>query len=357
MWTKIVLFGPGKSGIKYRPGTPICCVYGRLPEVLTGRGFIYIIGRITDRAGPRPFKDEGASGAASTSTTGAMARYLVYITAFVMTLALSSTAGAFVVEVDDLRGPGAGASQGPCGDSVIVIDPGHGGEDTGAIGPGGALEKDLTLTLAEKLAVLLREEGGCQVFLTRTADVYVPLEERTLFANSHGADIFISIHANATPSSKVRGIETYFLSFEASDDDARRVAAFENNIPGVSPAALTDPQGGQTDIKDILIDLARTEAHHESSALAESVHTALVEATGKGNRGVKQAPFVVLTGAVMPAVLVEVGFISNPAEARWLLDGAEQNRIAESITSGVLGFTTVFGGSRDYVGLNEGYLQ
>lgn len=274
-----------------------------------------------------------------------------------MTLALSSTAGAFVVELDDLRAPGAGGVHGPCGDSVIVIDPGHGGEDTGAIGPGGVLEKDLTLTLAEKLAVLLREEGGCRVFLTRTGDVYVPLEDRTLFANSHGADIFISIHANATPSSKVRGIETYFLSFEASDDDARRVAAFENNIPGVSPAAWTDPQGRQADLKDILMDLARTEAHHESSALAESVHTALVEATGKGNRGVKQAPFVVLTGAVMPAVLVEVGFISNPAEARWLADGAEQTLIAESITSGVLGFTTVFGGVKDYVGLNEGYLQ
>lgn len=274
-------------------------------------------------------------------------RYILPVAVF---LALCARADAFVVDIADTRGV--------CGDSIIVLDPGHGGEDSGAIGPGGVLEKDVTLSLAKELSALLRDRGDCKVFLTRSDDTFITLEDRTAFANEKGADIFISIHANSTPSKSVKGIETYFLSFDATDDDARRVAAFENRI--VKTAAAVD--GGEVpgldsmaDLKDILLDLAKTEAHHSSSSLAELVHTALVEATGKESRGVKQAPFVVLTGAAMPAVLVEVGFISNPAEEMWLASKKEQTKIAESISRGVLGFTRVYGDGKDYVGLNDSY--
>lgn len=270
---------------------------------------------------------------------------------------LSAPAHAFMVDVE-----GGAAS---CSDGIVVIDPGHGGEDTGAIGPGGVKEKDVALSLSLRLAELLKDRG-CQVLLTRTTDVFVPLEERTTFANRHQADIFISVHANSAPSHRVRGVETYFLSFEATDDDARRVAALENRISASPEPASGEEPGTDTppvfaDVREILLDLASTEAHHESSALAEMVHTSMVDPAAETSRGVKQAPFVVLTGAAMPAVLVEVGFISNPSEEKKLASGPVQARIAESITKGVLGFTSVYGGSKDYIGMNDrefdGYVE
>ncbi len=257
----------------------------------------------------------------------------------VLLLAAPLRAGAFVVD---------STPSGPL--KLIVIDPGHGGEDSGAIGPGGTAEKDITLSLAKKLAAKIEKKLQCRVLLTRTEDVFIPLAKRTEFANRHGADIFISIHANAAVNRDANGVETFFLNFEATDDDARRVAAFENNAAAVAGRA----SGEETDdLKFILLDLASTESHHESSRLAEFVHLNLLKLTRKENRGVKQAPFSVLAGATMPAILVEAGFISNPVEERWLSSEREQGRVADSIVEGVEGFRKMLGGEVSHVGYRE----
>ncbi|MFQ5736437.1 MAG: N-acetylmuramoyl-L-alanine amidase [Thermodesulfobacteriota bacterium] len=262
-----------------------------------------------------------------------------WVLATLLVLAAAFPARAFVVD---------SVPAGPI--RVVVIDPGHGGEDSGAVGSGGTAEKDVTLSLAKKLASKLKKRLGLRVLLTRETDVFVPLEERTAFANRHKADIFISIHVNAASNRRANGVETYFLSFETSDEDARRVAAFENRV---ARAAGGDLGEGTDDLKFILFDLVNTEAHHESSRLAEFVHTSLLKLTRKENRGVKQAPFTVLAGATMPAILVEVGFISNPAEERWLSLGKDQSRIADSIADGVSGFEKMLGGGVSYVGFRE----
>ncbi len=216
---------------------------------------------------------------------------------------------------------------------VIVLDPGHGGEDTGAVGPNGTEEKNVVLSLALKVAEILSERLSSTVLLTRTVDVFIPLEERTAFANRNGADLFVSIHANAALNREASGFETFFLSFDATDDDARRVAAFENRV-----VKTTEARADGDDIQLILLDLANTEAHHESSRLAENVHLSMLKNSGRENRGVKQAPFTVLVGATMPAILVEAGFISNPGEERLLASKKEQTRIAEAIVDGIMGF-------------------
>ena len=254
-------------------------------------------------------------------------------------LAVPVAARAFVLD---------SAATGPV--RVIVIDPGHGGDDSGAVGPGGTEEKDITLSLAKKLAARLEKMLSCKVLLTRTTDVFVPLDERTAFANKNKADIFISIHANAASNRHANGVETFFLNYESTDEDARRVAAFENRVTSVGGRNLA---GENDDLKMILLDLVNTEAHHESSRLAEKVHLSLLKLTGKENRGVKQAPFAVLAGATMPAILVEVGFISNPSEERWLAAPGDQSKIAQSIADGVAGFRKSLGGGVDYVGFRK----
>lgn len=232
--------------------------------------------------------------------------------------------------------------------NVIVIDPGHGGDDTGAKGPTGSQEKDVTLKLALKLAEVLKERTDARVLLTRTADVFIPLEERTAFANRMNADLFISIHANAAQSRDARGIETFFLNFEATDEDARRVAAFENSSNAAGLKGVPAADGG--DLKNILLDMANTMSHHESSRLAEIVHASMLGAAGRESRGVKQAHFTVLVGATMPAVLVEVGFITNPAEEKQLTSTRDQARIAGAIADGILNF-------RDIVTRKRGYIE
>lgn len=232
---------------------------------------------------------------------------------------------------------------------VVVIDPGHGGDDTGAKGPSGVEEKDITLSIALKLAEVLQEKIEARVLLTRTTDVFIPLEERTAFANANRADVFISIHANAAQSREARGTETFFLSMDATDDDARRLAAFENSADSASFTAAS-AFAAADDLKDILLDLANTRSHHESSRLAEIVHTNMLGKTGREGRGVKQAPFTVLVGATMPAVLVEVGFISNPAEERWLSSKKDQERAARAIADGIVGF-------RDIMTKRKGFIE
>ncbi|MBI5562190.1 MAG: N-acetylmuramoyl-L-alanine amidase [Deltaproteobacteria bacterium] len=251
-------------------------------------------------------------------------------------LLIAAPSHAFVVGRD-------GAPGGASAPFVVVIDPGHGGDDFGAVGKKGAAEKTINLGVALKVAEGLERHPGVSVLLTRSDDTFVPLRERAAFANAVGADVFISIHSNASVSRKAAGVETFFLSADATDGDAADIAAVENAV--VTPAGT--PEAQQTDdLKSILYDLTRTEANHESSTLAESVQVSLLHAAGKENRGVKQAPFAVLCGAVMPAALVEIGFISNPAEERRLSSKDEQARIAASIAEGVMGFKkqTVKGG-------------
>jgi len=235
---------------------------------------------------------------------------------------------------------------------TIVIDPGHGGYDTGAIGPAGIEEKNVNLSVALMLADILRDRLGCTVLLTRTEDVFVPLAERTEFANKNRADLFISVHSNAALSKGVNGVETYFLSFDATDDDAMRLAAVENGEADAdADGRLTPEQSG--DISAILSDLTMTAAHHDSSRLAESVQSSMLKAAGNENRGVKQAPFIVLSGAGMPAILVEVGFITNPAEEKRLSSKKSRFNTAASIAEGVINFKRMPVEGSDHVGLGE----
>ncbi|MEW5733608.1 MAG: N-acetylmuramoyl-L-alanine amidase [Thermodesulfobacteriota bacterium] len=213
--------------------------------------------------------------------------------------------------------------------STVVVDAGHGGKDPGALGyQKGVKEKDVTLSLAKRVAKLLQKETGVKVILTRDKDRYLTLEERTAIANTKGADLFISIHANAHPRRSVQGIETYFLNL-ATDEESIRTAALEN---ATSRKSISDLQG-------ILQDLLQNAKVDESSRLAREVQTNLCQTVsqrfGVENKGVKQAPFYVLLGAQMPAVLVETGFISNQEECKRLTSSAYQDHVAEGIVAGV----------------------
>jgi N-acetylmuramoyl-L-alanine amidase len=211
----------------------------------------------------------------------------------------------------------------------IVVDAGHGGKDPGAIGPSGLQEKDVTLALAKKLAKRLRETLGCEVVLTRDRDIFLPLEERTAIANKVGADLFISVHANAAPNRQAYGIETYYLNF-SKNDKAAAVAAREN---GTSLKEVGD-------LELILFDLMANAKINESSRLAAEIQRALVgRLAGQFDEirdlGVRQGPFYVLLGATMPSVLVETAFISHPREERRLASNAYHDQAAEAIAEAV----------------------
>jgi len=227
--------------------------------------------------------------------------------------------------------PGGG---GPPGIHTIVVDPGHGGTETGAIGPSGVMEKDLTLLLARDLESRLSSRLGVRVVLTRGEDATLPLDDRAAIANQNKADLFISIHLNSSLGSGAHGAETYFLSAEASDAKAAKAAAAEN-----SPAAVPPPQGDtKEEVKDlelILWDLAQSRHLSESQRFATLIQTELNEALQLRDRGVKQAPFRVLNGAEMPAVLVELGFISNPDEEKKLQDASYRGALVDSLTKAV----------------------
>ncbi|HEX6737200.1 MAG TPA: N-acetylmuramoyl-L-alanine amidase [Vicinamibacteria bacterium] len=211
---------------------------------------------------------------------------------------------------------------------TVVIDPGHGGQEVGAKGPSGTLEKDVTLALARRLRTSLANSLGLQVFLTRDRDVEIALDERTSFANNYKADLFISIHANASRAAGARGSEVYFLAYQSTDEDRRRVALLEGSAV---PAAGS----GGSDLALILWDMAQAEHLEESSALATRIQEELASVTGSGGRGIKQAPFRVLVGAAMPAVLVEVAFISNAEEEKLLVSEAYQTKVVSALVKGV----------------------
>ena len=225
--------------------------------------------------------------------------------------------------------PPAPAAAEP-GIRTVVIDPGHGGGLVGAQGPGGALEKDVTLAIARKLRAAIANGLGLQAFLTRDGDQDVPLDERTAFANNYKADLFVSIHANASRSHGARGSEVYFLSHEASDEESRRLALAEGGV-----GAAAGLEAGSSSVALILWDMAQAEHLEESSALATRLHEELAGATNSQARGVKQAPFRVLVGAAMPAVLVEVGFISNAEEERLLTSDEYQQRVVSALVRGL----------------------
>lgn len=219
-------------------------------------------------------------------------------------------------------------AQGP---RVVVLDPGHGGAEVGAKGPGGTLEKDVTLQIARRLRAILVNDLGLQVFLTRDADVAVELDQRTALANNYKADLFVSIHANAARARGASGSEVYFLSYEASDDEARRIAQAEGaHIPEAAAAAP-----GTAGLDLILWEMAQAEHLEESSFLATRLQEELAVAAGIEMRGVKQAPFRVLVGAAMPAVLVETAFISNPEEEQQLASEAFQQQVARALARGI----------------------
>ena len=210
----------------------------------------------------------------------------------------------------------------------VIIDPGHGGHDPGAIGPTGLKEKTVVLKIAKKLATKIRRELGWEAILTRRDDRYLSLEERTAIANVKRGDIFLSIHTNASRSRLARGIETYFLNF-TTDKYALRLAARENNLPPERISAL----------QLILYDLMLSAKVDESSRLAHYLHRGLIQTLRRRYRvrdlGVKQAPFLVLIGAKMPSVLVEVSFISNPWEERRLRDDRYLSSIARGLLQGL----------------------
>jgi N-acetylmuramoyl-L-alanine amidase len=212
---------------------------------------------------------------------------------------------------------------------TVVIDPGHGGENPGARGAGGSLEKDIALQIARRLRAELVNARGLSVFLTRDKDIDVELDDRTAIANNYKADLFVSIHANASRAREAKGSEVYFLSYQASDDESRRTAQLEGAAEPLREAAIA------TDLALILWDMAQAEHLEESSALASRIQEELAVVTGSEGRGVKQAPFRVLVGATMPAVLVEVAFISNPDEEKLLASETYQAKVAASLARGI----------------------
>ena len=234
--------------------------------------------------------------------------------------------------------PAAAQTAGPARVQTIVIDPGHGGIETGAKGKFGNLEKDITLAVALKLEALIEKNLGLAVFLTRDRDVDVSNETRAAIANNHKAGLFISIHANGAVQRKAAGSETFFLSVNATDEETRRLAYLENNSSELQNRI--DPSS-DSDLMMILWDMAQTAYIKQSSRLAEFVQEELDGMLGTRNRGIKQAPFKVLTGVACPAILVEAAFISNPDEEQKLASNAFQARVAEAIYTGLVRYMRV----------------
>jgi N-acetylmuramoyl-L-alanine amidase len=214
---------------------------------------------------------------------------------------------------------------------TIVVDAGHGGEEDGAHGPTGALEKHVTLSVARKLKAALEARLGVRVILTRDNDATVGLDERAALANNNKADLFVSIHANASVRGSASGAEVFYLSLEEYGDQAQRIAKGETeSLPVVG--------GGTRDIEVILWEMAQARYIEHSSALAQAIEGALRERVPMSPRAIQQAPFRVLVGANMPAVLVEMGFITNADQERQLASDGFQSSVVEALVNGVIRF-------------------
>ncbi len=231
--------------------------------------------------------------------------------------------------------PALGAEQGPL---VVVLDPGHGGRypHDGAHGRRGLIEKNVVLAVSNKTKELL-EAAGATVVLTREGDVDVPLSERVRIANEAGADVFLSIHCNSMEMREdrkvTRGVETYFLSPDPTDAEARMLAVLENGGPDAMPLPRAS-----TAVEGILNDLALGQARNDSAALAQLIQRHVIRNTWAQSRGVRQAPFLVLSGTKMPSALVEIGFISHPQEGRNLRRDKYQARVAKALADAVRDF-------------------
>jgi N-acetylmuramoyl-L-alanine amidase len=218
---------------------------------------------------------------------------------------------------------------------TIVLDPGHGGKEVGAVGPSGLFEKDATLGLCRRLADALEAKLKTRVILTRGDDTVVPLDQRTALANQYQADLFLSVHMNAAVVKDAHGSETYFLSLEASDEVARKAAELENASFKATGGAAPPP-----DLKMILWDLAQQDYLQESSRFAQNIQEEMNRVTNVTSRGVKQAPFKVLVGATMPAALVEVAFISNPDEEAKLKNEEFIKTVVNALTTAIERYKT-----------------
>jgi N-acetylmuramoyl-L-alanine amidase len=220
----------------------------------------------------------------------------------------------------------------------VAIDPGHGGHDTGCIGPSGLREKDLVLDVGLRLKKLIERKMGSEVIMTRSQDVFIPLEERTAVANEHTADLFISIHANASRNRETRGVETYYLNF-TSDPEALEVAARENATSQESVHQL------QNLIKKIALTEKIEESHELAKQVQREVSARLQQASGQQrDRGIRKAPFVVLIGANMPSILAEISFLTNPRDERLLKKGEYRQKVAEALYAGIARYVDNLGG-------------
>jgi len=221
---------------------------------------------------------------------------------------------------------------------VVVIDPGHGGHDSGAVGKGGLKEKDVVLDIALKVKALLAAEPNLDLVLTRETDIFIPLAERTAMAMKKDADLFVSIHANASPNRSARGIETYLLN-PTNEEEAIRVAARENYVSVKTMKDRMEKFRKDNDLDIIKSELRRQHNNEESVALANYVQNALYADAARVhktvNHGVKGALFFVLFGIEMPSILAEVSFISNPDEERLLSQESYRSTLAASIASGI----------------------
>jgi N-acetylmuramoyl-L-alanine amidase len=207
---------------------------------------------------------------------------------------------------------------------TIVIDPGHGGKDPGTVSKSGLQEKRVVLDIAKRLKKLLESSGYYHVYLTRETDIFIPLEERTAFANQKGADVFISLHINSHKNRNAQGIETYYLSL-ASDEEARLTAALENASAGKTIK----------DLSSLLRYILRGTKVKESRELARTVQSRLCQRSGANDRGIRRAPFIVLIGAKAPSVLVELGFMSNRQDERLLRSGDHKGKLARALMEAV----------------------
>ena len=211
----------------------------------------------------------------------------------------------------------------------IVIDPGHGGHDTGTIGPNGVREKDVVLDVSRRLGKMLRQQLGAEVVYTRSDDTFIPLETRTAIANRERADLFISVHANSSDDPDARGVETYYLNFTSSKD-ALELASRENAVSQKSIHELQDL------VKKITLKEKIDESREFASDVQSSLYSSLASKSSTlRNRGVKKAPFIVLIGANMPSILAEISFVSNPVDAKKLQSQEHRQQIAESLYRGI----------------------
>jgi len=271
------------------------------------------------------------------SDAGSIPAASIFFQAMKNNVAIASLALAVLTAAFPALSGAAGPAPQAQTQRTIVIDPGHGGLDVGAKGKFGALEKTITLAISFKLKALIEQNLAYRVVMTRDKDIDVSQENRAALANNNAAALFISVHANGSFRKRAQGSETFFMSLNASDEETRKLAYMENSSADLEPRIAEEDKDV---VKMILWDMAQAAYIKQSSRLAELIQQELSSDPNlkTENRGIKQAPFKVLTGVACPAVLVEVAFISNPEEEQRLINDEFQTRVAQAIYSGLAKF-------------------